>query len=499
MAYSLYERLTAIDAAFLSVEDECCHMHIGSVSIFDAGPLAVHDNGVDIDRIRELIRSRLHKTPRFRQRIAYAPLTAAPVWIDDPSFNLDYHVRHTALPHPGDIQQLQRLASRIMSQRLDRRRPLWEFWVVEGLEGNRFALISKIHHAMADGISGVDLAGAIIGKDPDFRSESAPEWIPRPAPDGRDVFENEIKHQLRTAWDLARDGATSRPAPKEDTPADSFYVRLRKTVGAASEWMEAAPSTPFNVEIGPNRRFEWLRMDFDFLNEIRSASGAKLNDVVLAIVAGAVRSFLLRRDCPIRGLDFRVMVPVSVRSTDERGHLGNRVSQLVVHLPIDSQRPVERLRLIRSSTSTLKKSGQTESGELLTTLAELFPPRLASVLERWAARRSLGNMIVTNVPGAPFTAYLLGARLLESYPLVPLSAHQALNVAVLSYDDHLHWGINADYDAFPDVSDFVILLQEEAEQLHKDVQAAGSPSRVKLRNVSAPGGSSPRSTNQALP
>jgi WS/DGAT/MGAT family acyltransferase len=467
MAYSHFERLSAVDSAFLTVEDECTHMHIGSVSIFESGPLGLEGGGVDIDRIRHLVEVQLHKTPRFRQKLAFSPLAASPVWVDDRSFHLDYHVRHTALPHPGGVLQLERLASRIMSQRLDRKRPLWEFWVVEGLAEDRFALISKVHHAMADGISGVDLASATVGKDPNFRPGPVRSWVPRPAPGTRDLLEGELRHRAGAVWDLVRGRLTAGGRESEPSVDEPLTERLRKLVAAVAAGVESAPPTPLNAEVGPNRRFAWTRGSLEVLGEIRQASGTKLNDVVLAIVAGSVREFMIRRGCPVSGIDFRVMVPVSLRSTDERGKLGNRVSQLVVHLPLEAEDPLERLRLISERTRELKESGQAEAGQVVTSLFEVVPPRLARTLQRMAVRRSFGNMVVTNVPGAPFTAYLLGARLLESYPLVPLSPRQALNVAVLSYDGYLHWGVNADYDAIPDVEDFVSLLDEETESLHK--------------------------------
>ena len=466
MAYTHFERLSGVDAAFLAVEDECAHMHIGSVNIFESAPLRL-DGGIDIDRIRHHIDVLLHKIPRFRQKLAYVPLADAPVWIDDRSFQLDYHVRHTALPHPGDVRQLERLASRVMSQHLDRRRPLWELWFVEGLQADRFALITKIHHAMADGISGVDLISAIIGRDPDFRPGTAPAWIPRPAPGARALLEGELRNRVGAARDLLFGGLGRRAARPTDSTREPIVERLRKAASALAAVVEAPPDTPLNVEVGPNRRFEWLRMGLDRLREIREAKGGTLNDLVLAIVAGAVREFLLRRGCTVRGLDFRAMVPVSVRTTDEQGQLGNRVSQLMVHLPLGSEDPLERLELVCERTRELKKSGQAAGAQMLTGVAELLPPRVARALARVAARRSFGNMVITNVPGAPWTSYLLGARLLETYPLVPLSSRQAMNVAVLSYDGFLHWGVNADYDAVPDVSDFVALLGEQAENLHK--------------------------------
>jgi WS/DGAT/MGAT family acyltransferase len=286
---------------------------------------------------------------------------------------------------------------------------------------------------------------------------------------------HELQHQVSSVFDLIRGETASSPARERDAKSaargESIATRLRQAAAAVSAGVGASPPTPLNVEIGPNRRFEWLRTRFDHLGAIRAASGATLNDVVLAIVTGAVRAFLQHRGCSVRELDFRVMVPVSVRTTDERGKLGNRVSQLVVHIPLEAEEPLERLRLLSEQTSELKRSGQAEGGRLLTGLSELLLPSLAGAIERIAVRHSFGNMIVTNVPGARFTAYMLGSRLLEAYPLVPLSAKQALNIAVLSYEEHLHWGINADYDAIPDASDFAALLSAEAEALYKAATA----------------------------
>ncbi len=476
MAYTYFERLSAMDAAFLAVEDECIQMHIGGVSIFESGPLAVGEDGIDIDRIRHLVAARLDKTPRFRQKLAYSPVSRAPVWIDDGAFHLDYHVRHTSLPHPGGMLQLERLASRVMSQGLDHRRPLWEFWFVEGLEGGRFAMISKIHHCMADGVSGVDLATAIVGPNPDFRPGAAHGWIPRPAPGVRELLEGDLRHRTSAFWELLRSGGggSAGARPRASRPEQSIWQRLRDAGAALASTVETVPSTPLNVDVGPNRRFAWSRVDLERLGEIREAGGAKLNDVVLAIVSGTVRAFLERRGCSPNGIDFRATVPVNVRTPDEEGKLGNRVSQMYVHLPIDEEDPMERLRIVSERMTELKASGQIEGNRLVSSLLEVVPPRLARSVERMGTRRSVGNMVVTNVPGGPTTGYMIGAKLLESYPLVPLMPNQALNIAVLTYDGFLHWGFNADYDAIPDVDDFAALLAEETERLHKEAQARRS-------------------------
>lgn len=470
MAYTFYEPLSTVDAAFLAVEDAKAHMHIGAVTIFDAQPLLRPAGGLDIDRIRAFVGTQLHRVPRFRQKLAFVPLSGQPVWIDDPSFNLIYHVRHTALPFPGDAQKLKDLTGRIMSQQLERAKPLWELWFVEGLEGHRFAVISKIHHALADGISGLDLIAAIVGPNPEYREKPAPAWMPRRAPSAWELLTGQAARVLSTPTQLlARRGRAEGAEPPSSAVSD-VVTTLRKALDAAAAAIEAPTPTPLNVDIGPYRRFDWTKFDIETVKAIRSRLGGKMNDVVLSVVSGAVRKFLTRRGVRVRDLDFRAMVPVSVRSEGERGQLGNRVTQMLTHLPIDEAEPVRRLQRVIEITSALKESGQAQGGETVAAMTELLGARVAALLARLAARRSFGNMIVTNVPGPPIPTYMLGARTLEAYPLVPLAPTQALNVAVLSYNGVLHWGFNADWDAVPDLADFVALVNEELEALRLAAQ-----------------------------
>jgi diacylglycerol O-acyltransferase len=472
MAYSFCEPLSAIDAAFLAVEDSKAHMHIGAVTIFDAVELQRPEGGLDIGRIRAFVGSQLHRVPRFRQKLAFVPVSGRPVWVDDASFNLTYHVRHTALPFPGDAQKLKDLTGRIMSQELERAKPLWELWFVEGLEGDRFAIISKIHHALADGISGLDLIAAIVGPNPDYRPKPPPAWVPRPAPSGSEMLSGDVARRLSLpARVLSRRDVPAGSAPVTRGLAD-LPETLRRTVRAVASAVEAPVPTPLNVDVGPYRRFDWTRVDLGTLKSIRSRFGGKINDVVLAAVSGAVRNFLIRRGVRVNDLDFRAMVPVSVRAEAEYGSLGNRITQMLTRLPIEESDPLARLRRVIEITGDLKTSGEAQGGEMLTALAELLAAPLAATVARAAARRSLGNMIVTNVPGPPMPTYMLGALSREAYPLVPLGPVQALNVAVLSYNDMLHWGFNADWDAVPDLADFVALVDGEIETLRR---AAGAP------------------------
>lgn len=488
MAYTFYEPLSAVDAAFLAVEDHRAHMHIGSCSILDAAPLTRPEGGLDIARIRSFVESQLFRFPRFRQHLAYVPLTGAPVWIDAAKFNLVYHVRHTALPFPGDERKLKDLMGRIMSQHLERQKPLWEMWFVEGLEGNRFALITKIHHALADGISGVDLISALIVPDPNYRPEPAPTWMPRQPPSGWELLSDQAVRGVTLPLKALVEAATSRDepaAPRQragdfshesgsgdatSTP-DNTRSSIGKLLDAAAAAMSTTDATPINVDIGPYRRFDWTKVDFEVIREIRTALGGKMNDVVLCVVSGAVGKFLKRRGVNVRGLDFNAMVPVSLRQAGEKGALGNRITQILTRLPIDVPDPLVRLQRVIEITSELKHSGQAEGGEAFTALIEYLAAPVAAALARSASRHSFGNMVVTNVPGPSVPTYFLGAQLLEPYPLVPLAPTQALNVAVLSYNKVLHWGINADWDAVPDIADFTALINEEIATLRRIAHA----------------------------
>jgi WS/DGAT/MGAT family acyltransferase len=472
MAYSFSEPLSAVGGAFLAREDAKAHMHIGAVTIFDARPLLRPKGGLDIDRIRRFVATQLHKVPRFRQKLAFVPLSGQPVWVDDPSFNLTYHVRHTALPFPGDPQKLKDLTGRIMSQQLERAKPLWELWFAEGLDGNRFAIISKIHQALADGISGFDLIAAIVGPNREYREKPAPAWMPRRAPSPWELLSGQVGRWLSTpAQLLTRRPPTPPPPPPTSGPSD-IITTLRRAIDAAIAAIEAPAPTPFNVDIGPYRRFDWTRLDIETIKAVGSRLGGKMNDVVLSVVSGAVRKFLIRRGVAVRGLDFRALVPVSVRTADEGGQLGNRITQMLTRLPIDEADAVLRLRRVIETTNELKHSGQAQGGDAVTALTGLLGAPIATALARLAVRRNFGNMTITNVPGPTVPTYLLGAQTLEAYPLVSLPSTQALNVAVLSYNGVLHWGFNADWDAVPDLADFVALVNEEIEALRAAAQTA---------------------------
>lgn len=473
MSYAYADPLSAVDAAFLAVEDANAHMHIGSAALFEAEPLAGKDGALDFERILEFCNAQLHKAPRFRQKIIHVPGFAQPVWVDDGSFNLRYHLRHTALPAPGDERQLKRLAGRIMSQQLDRGKPLWEVWVVEGVEGNRVALIWKLHHCMADGISGRDVMNVLMGTDPDYEPKPASKWNPRPVPNARQLVMEEARRRAALPFSLLGRGSQSVRETWDAMGSPSDLIRSLRDPESGS--LGGMTSTPLDVEIGPHRRFDWARFDLDAVLEVRARAGAKVNDVVLAVVAGALRRFLGRRGVRVEDLDFRVAVPVSVRREAEQGTLGNRVSGLIVRLPLDEEDPWKRLLRVSDETHELKGSGQVAGAELIERMADLIPTRLMGALTRYGARHQPTHLVVTNVPGSRAPVYLLGARMLAVYPVVPLAPTQGLGVALTSYANGLYWGFNADWDAFPDLHEFADEICAQFAELHAVATATEGP------------------------
>jgi len=472
MAYSHYDRLTSLDSTFLAIETPAVHMHVGSVAIFEGAPLLAKDGGLDHERLHSLSEPTLRRSARFRQRLERIPFFDDPVWVDDATFNLDYHLRHTSLPEPGDERQLKRLCGRIFSQKLDLRRPLWEMWFVEGLEGGRIAVISKIHHCMVDGIAGMDLMAGLMASPEQLASAPTGRWMPRPAPSPAQLLAGEVARRAAFPARVAGAGLRALGAPLRS------LGEARHALGSVGQLIVAgigsASPTPLNDEIGPHRRFDWTRMDIAALKEVKERFGATLNDVVLAIVAGGVRHFLKRRGVTVDDLDFRAMVPVSVRQQSERGQVGNRVVSVAAPLPNDQSDPARRVARVIETTRRFQTSGIVEGGELLEGLGELAISSLMAGISRLAALTRAFNLVVTNVPGPQIPLHMLGAKLEEVYPLVPLFTNQCLGIALFSYDGGLYWGFNADWDAVPDLHDLVGMLQQELEVLRK-LEAPAAP------------------------
>ncbi len=468
------ERLTALDASFLDLEDERTHMHVAALLVFEAGPLRRADGGLDIDRVRALIASRLHDVPRYRQKLARAPISDHPIWVEDRNFNLDYHVRHTALPPPADDRLLKRLAGRIMSQKLDREKPLWELWVVEGLADDRFAIITKAHHCMVDGIAGMAVIATLLRPTPDDTIEEPSSWFPRPRPSRARMLVDEVAHRARAPFGLLRRAreAVENPVGTAQSALDAAWAVAETLAGS----LRPASDTPLNPDhIGPYRRFDWLRFDLDAVAEVKRRLGGTVNDVVLATVAGGIGEFLKRRRLTLEDLDFRAMIPVNVRPSADHGKLGNRVAMLMAALPVGEPDPLRRLERVIATTRELKHSRRIRGVELMEELSDWTTTGLITQSTRLAARIRAFNLVVTNIPGPQTQLYLLGAPLLAPYPMVPLYSNQALGIALFSYCGGLFWGFNSDWDRLPDLHDLVECFALDFEKLRKAASRTPKP------------------------
>jgi WS/DGAT/MGAT family acyltransferase len=457
------DRLTGLDASFLQLERGPAHMHVASTTLFE-GPVP------EYEEFRDHIASRLHLVPRFRQKLRFVPFgQGRPVWVDDPRLNLDYHVRHTALPPPGTEDQLRTLAARIFSQRLDRTKPVWEMWLVDGLEGNRFAIVAKTHHALVDGVSGVDITTVLF--DLDREPERLPEpdpWLPQPEPSGPQLLADALVERVANPAAVARGLRRALRTPGQMAGA---ALEGLEAAGSFIRTGLAAPHSPLNRQIGPYRRFAWVRADLEELKRIKGEAGGTVNDVILAAVGGALARYLRSRGESTRELELRAMVPISVRAADEHGALGNRVSAMMAPLPIWCEDPIERLRRVSARMGDLKSSKQAVGAGLLTEASDFAPPTVAAQAARLQSRQRFFNLVVTNVPGPQFPLYLLGRELQDVFPMVPLAENQSVCFGIMSYNGRVNFGITADYDAMPEVE----ALAEDARMAIDELSAAVAP------------------------
>ena len=475
MAEPTHERLSFLDTSFLALESPETHMHVGSVMIFESGSLVTDDGGLDAAKIRDYINGRIHMVPRYRQKLAWIPLEQYPVWVDDPDFSIEYHVRHIALPRPGTTEQLRQLASRLISHSLDRSKPMWEIWVAEGLEGGKFGLISKIHHSMIDGVSGVDLMAMLMNLAPDTTVMEPTPWTPKIAPSGTGLFVGDVARRTRAALDAAK-GVGNVKERVADIASSLAGKAKAAQASIGSGWLTPSSKTPLNEKIGPNRRFAWTHTALSDVKTIRKAFGATVNDVLLAITAGAVKSFLEEeRSFDTSELAFRAMNPVSVRTKSQSGKLGNQVAMWLVHLHLEESDPVKRLALISSETMNLKKTNQAEGASALVAASSGTPQVLLALGLKAAAERRPFNMTVTNVPGPPVPLYLLDAPMQATYPIFPLWQHHGIGVALFSYLGSIAWGIVADWDLVPDIEVFTEHVERSAAELLSAAQAAEAP------------------------
>jgi diacylglycerol O-acyltransferase / wax synthase len=471
------DRLSALDSTFLHLEDNStAHMHVASVMVFE-GKAPTPQELVDH------VLGRLHLVPRYRQRLAYVPFDQGrPVWTDDPHFNPRYHIRHTALPRPADEQALKRLAGRLFSQRLDRSKPLWEIWLVQRMAGGRFALIAKTHHALVDGISGVDITTVLF----DSAAEPAPTprprtpWVAKPLPGRAKLLGEALVERSTVPAEMTRGARALLRTPRRalSQVKDGLTSIGATTVAGINA---PAPPSPFNVEIGPHRRYTFLDADLARFKAIKDSLGGTLNDVVLASVTLALGRYLRRQGHDTKDLVLKAMVPVSVRATSQRGALGNQVAAMWAPLPVGVENPADCLQEISRAMEDLKKSRQAVGAQVLTNLAGFAPPTILSQAARLQARQPFFNLVVTNVPGPQFPLYLLGRRLEVLYPVVPLARRQALGIAVMSYDGHLGFGLLADYDALPELESIVGDLKWAIGSLARAAGVRGGGARASAK------------------
>jgi WS/DGAT/MGAT family acyltransferase len=474
------DRLSSIDASFLTNESSDSHMHVGAVMIFEGPPPAYDD-------FLEHVRSRMHLVPRFRQKLAFPPAQLGrPFWVDDPTFNLSYHVRHSALPSPGSEEQLRNIAGRIFAQSLDRSKPLWEFWMVQGLEKNRFALINKTHHALVDGVAGVDIASVLFDLKPvPEQGDPEPTWVPTPAPSSARLAAQGFRELTETPFKLTR--RALRAATHPFTTARKAAEAVEALGEVAWNFTDPAPDVPLNVEIGSHRRFCWTRGSLEDYKRIKNALGGTVNDVVLTVVSGAMRNWLRGRGIRVEGLELRALVPVSIRAEGEAGQLGNRIAAMRGPLPVYVEDPVKRLQIVRSSMDDLKDSKQALGAEVISRFNDFAPPTLLAQAGRINFSTRLFNLIVTNVPGPQLPLYVLGRELQDVFPVAFLPEHHALAIAIMSYNGGLNFGLLADYDSMKDVE----LLADGLSQSLNELLEAASLAEDRMQSDLATGADMP--------
>ncbi len=458
------DRLTGLDTSFLELERGGAHMHIASTLIFE-GPTPEYEELLDH------VASRLHLVPRFRQKLRFVPFGLGnPVWEDDPHLNLEYHVRMTALPAPGSEEQLRTLAARVFSQQLDRSKPLWEMWLVDGLEGDRFGIVAKSHHCLVDGVSGVDITTVLFDTEREpTPPQSNEHWLPGPEQTSTSLLAETVVERLTDPRE-AIDGIRSLVnGPRR---VASRLAGGLSAIGSLAGAGLGAPRSPFNVEIGPHRRFVFVRGDLARLKRIKDRLGGTVNDVVLAAVTGALGRYLRGHGNAVSDLELRAMVPISIRTADESGALGNRVSAMMAPLPVWCDDPVKRLRVIRESMGDLKDSKQAMGATMLSELTDFAPPTIAGQAARLQSRQRFFNLVVTNVPGPQFPMYVLGREMQAVFPMVPLAARQAVCVGIISYNGQINFGLVGDFDAMPDLDrlgdDLAASINELAEAAEAD-------------------------------
>jgi WS/DGAT/MGAT family acyltransferase len=470
--------MSSMDASFLHLEGPMTPMHVGGVSIFE-GPAP------PFERLEAMVSGKLAIVPRYRQKVRFIPLgLGRPVWVDDPHFNLPYHLRHTALPTPGSDEQLRATAARIFAQQLDRDKPLWEIWMVEGLSGDRWALLSKVHHCMVDGVSATDLMSVMF--EDAVEPLSPDRWAPAPEPSGAELVVRTFTHRTLSPSEVLDSLRAAADAPLASLLAARDLLR---GMASAARVMRPLDSSSLTGPIGPHRKWSCAQIPLGDVKKVRGALGGTVNDVVLTVVSGGLRDLLESRGEPVAGRTIRALVPVSVRRPSERGVYNNRVSAMIAELPIGISDLPARLGAVRAQMDGLKQSKQAVAGEVLTSLSGFAPPMLLALGARLAARSpSLGLQTgVTNVPGPQQPLHTLGRQLLASFPFVPLIGHVRISIAIFSYNGDLYFGVTGDYDSSADIDTLTSGVERSMEELVALVAAPAKRARSKRARVAAVG------------
>jgi WS/DGAT/MGAT family acyltransferase len=455
-------RMTPLDASFLHIEDDANHMHIGSVGIFEGPPPPTAD-------LQRMVSSKLPDVPRYRQKVRFVPLELGrPVWVDDPEFNLSYHLRRTALPAPGGSGELRNLVGRVMAQQLDRSKPLWEMWIVEGLEDDHWAMISKTHHCMVDGIAGTDLLTAILDRSRDAAPAADIAWTPAGEPTNARLLRDAVIERLSSPYEQLRAVRAAVRRPRQLVERAS---EIAKGAASAAGLLRPTPESALNGPIGPHRRWAWARTTLADVKTVRTALGGTVNDVVLSAITRGFRDLLSGRGEDVSDRVVRTLVPVSVRTPGERGEYNNKVSGIVAELPVRIHDPYERLVSIREQMDKLKESGMAVAAEVLTSLGGFAPPMLLALGTRVAARFAKGtrnvNTVTTNVPGPQFPLYACGRQMLEAFPYVPLGAPMRIGVAIFSYNGNLSFGVTGDWETASDIDVLCRGIEDGMRELEK--------------------------------
>ncbi|HEY1652765.1 MAG TPA: wax ester/triacylglycerol synthase family O-acyltransferase [Acidimicrobiales bacterium] len=460
------DRLSPLDASFLHIEDGVSHMHIASIAIFEGPPPPFAD-------IVDMVDAKLDLVPRYRQKVKFVPFELGrPVWVDDLHFNIEYHLRHTALPAPGGENELRKLVGRVMSQQLDRSKPLWEIWVVDGLEDGRWAMLSKTHHALVDGVAGTDLLAVIMDLSPDApRPEHPSEWAPHAEPSGLELVVEAAENMVRSPYEQLR---AARAQTRVVRQVASYVGEVASGVFALAGLVRPTQLSSLNGPLGPHRRYAWASTSVEDIKTVRKEHGGTFNDVVLACITNGFRELLLSRGEDTERV-VRTLVPVSVRPRDTSGKavgdgtFENKVSAMFAELPVEIEDPAVRLAAITDQMKDLKESKQAMAGEALTSMSGFAPPMLLALGMRLATRAGQRNVntVTTNVPGPQFPLYAAGRRMLRAFPYVPLGGQIRLGIAIFSYDGEVNFGITGDYDTTEDIDVLAHGIEDGMAQLLK--------------------------------